>query len=55
MVNEIVLAILMKEGSRGILIVSSQRKFKFTIQIFSILTELTDTMLHTGRKGLSTS
>jgi len=42
MVNETLLAILKWEGSRGIPIVSSQRKFKFTIQVSSILTELTD-------------
>jgi len=44
-VNETALAILKRQGSRGILIVSSQRKFKFTIQVSSILTELTDKTL----------
>jgi len=38
-------AIPKRQGSRGIPIVSSQRKFKFTIQVLSILTELTDKML----------
>jgi len=32
-VDETALGILMRQGSRGILIVSSQRKFKFTIQV----------------------
>jgi len=44
-VDETALAILKQQGSRGIPIVSSQRKFKFTIQVSSILTELTDKML----------
>ena len=44
-VTETALAILKREGSRGILIVSSQRKIKQTIQVSSILTELTDKTL----------
>jgi len=44
-VDETALAILKRQGSRGIPIVSSQRKFKFTIQVSSILTELTDKTL----------
>ena len=44
-VDETALAILKQQGSRGIPIVSSQRRFKFTIQVSSILTELTDKML----------
>jgi hypothetical protein len=41
-VAETALAILKWQGSQGILIVSSQRKIKFTIQVLSIFTELTD-------------
>jgi len=44
-VDETALAILKRQGSRGIPIVSSQTKFKFTIQVSSILTELTDKTL----------
>jgi len=44
-VNETALAILKRQGSQGIPIVSSQRKFKFTIQVLSIHTELTDKTL----------
>jgi len=36
------LAMLKPQGSRGIPIVSSQRKFKFTLQLLSILTEMAD-------------
>jgi len=45
MVGETALGILRREGSRRIPIVSSQRKIKFTIQVLSILTELTDKTL----------
>jgi hypothetical protein len=45
MVDETALAIQQRQGSRGILIVCSQRTIKFTIQVFSILTELTDKTL----------
>jgi len=45
MVDETDLAILKRKGNRGILIVSSQRKLKFTIEVLSILTELTDKTL----------
>ena len=44
-VAETALAILKRQGSRGIPIVSSQKKIKFTIQVLSILTELTDKTL----------
>jgi hypothetical protein len=44
-VNETSLAILKCQGSRGIPIVSSQRKIKSTIQVSSILTESTDKTL----------
>jgi hypothetical protein len=44
-VDETALAILKRQGSRGISIVSSQRKIKLTIQVSSILTELTDKTL----------
>jgi uridylate kinase len=44
-VDETALAILKRQGSRGIPIVCSQRKIKFTIQVLSILTELTDKTL----------
>jgi hypothetical protein len=44
-VDETALAILKRQGSRGILIVCSQRKITFTIQVCTILTELTDKTL----------
>jgi hypothetical protein len=43
-VDATALAILEWQGSRGILIESSQRKIKFTIQVLSMLTELTNKM-----------
>jgi len=52
-VDETALAILERQGSRGIPIVSSQRKFKFTIDVSSLHTELTEKMLQTGSKGHS--
>jgi len=52
-VDETGLAILKRQGSRGIPIGSSQRKIKLTIQVSSILTELTDRTLQTGSKELS--
>jgi hypothetical protein len=45
MVDETALAILRRQGSREIPIVSSQRKIKLIIQVSSILTELTDKTL----------
>jgi len=44
-VDETTFAILKRERSQGILIISSQRKIKLTIQVSSILTELTDKTL----------
>jgi hypothetical protein len=44
-VAETALAILKRQGSRGIPILSSQKNMKFTIQVVSILTELTDKTL----------
>jgi len=44
-VDETALAILKRQGSQGIPIVRSQRKIKLTIQVSSILTELTDKTL----------
>jgi len=44
-VDETALAILKQQGSRGIPIVTSQRKIKLTIQVSSILIELTDKTL----------
>jgi len=44
-VAETALAILKWQGSRGIRIVSSQKKITFTIQVSSVLTELTDITL----------
>jgi len=44
-VAETALGILKRKGSRGIPIVSSQKKIKFTFQILSVLTELTDKTL----------
>jgi hypothetical protein len=52
-VDERALAIPMWQASRGIQIVSSQRKITLTIQVSSILTELTDKTLQTGSKGFS--
>jgi len=52
-VDETALAKLKRQGSRGIPIVCSQRKFKFSIQVLSLRTELTDKTLQTGRIGLS--
>jgi len=45
MVDEKALPIIKRQGSRGIPIVSLQRKIKYTIQVLSILTELTDKTL----------
>jgi len=44
-VDETALGILKQQGSRGIPMVSLQRKFTFTIQVLRILTELTDKTL----------
>jgi hypothetical protein len=44
-VEETALAILKRQGSRGNPIVCSQREIKFTIQVLTILTELTDKTL----------
>jgi hypothetical protein len=44
-VDETALDILKLQGSRGIPIVCSQRKIIFTIQVLSVLTELTGKML----------
>jgi len=44
-VDETALAILKQQESRGIPIVSPQRKIQLTIQVSTILTELTDKML----------
>ena len=52
MVNDTPLGIQERQGSWGITIVSSQRKFIFDILFLSILTELTDKMLQTGCSGL---
>jgi len=41
-VDETALTMLKRQGSRGIPIVSSQRKSKFTLQLLSILTEMAD-------------
>jgi len=51
-VDETSLAILRSQGSRGITIVTSHRKFILDIDVLSIYTELTDKMLQTGGKGL---
>jgi len=45
MVDETAMARLKSQGSQGIPILSLQRKFKCTIQVLSILTELTDKTL----------
>jgi hypothetical protein len=49
-VDKTAFTILKRQGSRGIPIVFSQRKIEFTIQVFTILTELTDKMLQTSSK-----
>jgi len=52
MVNETALAMLRWQGSWGITIVSSQRKFILDLLVWSILTELTDKTLQPGSKEL---
>ena len=51
-IDETALAILKRQGCRGITIVSSQRKSKFDHLIVPMSIPLTDTMLQTGSKGL---
>jgi len=51
-VDETALAILKRQGSRGITIVRMQKKFIFDSLLVPILTSLTDTMLETGSKEL---
>jgi len=51
-VDTTALAIQKRQESRQITIVSSQRKFGFHIQVWTILTELPDQMLQTGSSGL---
>jgi len=50
--HETAVAILKRQASQGITMVSSQRKFILDIHDWSIFTELTHTMLQTGSKGL---
>jgi len=50
--NETALAILRRQGSWRITILSSPRKFILDIQVWSIWTELTDKMLQTRSEGL---
>jgi hypothetical protein len=50
--NETALAIVNREWSRKIPIVSSQRKFSFDFQVLFTLTKLKDKMFQTGREGL---
>jgi hypothetical protein len=52
LIDESALSTLKWQGSRGTMIVNSQRIFMFDIYTLSILTELTDIMLQTGSKGL---
>ena len=47
-VDGIALAILKRQASQGITIVSSQRKFIFDIEVLSILTDLIHKTLQTG-------
>ena len=49
-VDETALAILKRQGSCGITIVRSQKKFMFDSLVLLILTLLTNTMLYTGCK-----
>jgi hypothetical protein len=51
-VDETALAILQRHESQGIPIVSSEKKIKFTIEVLSILAELTDKTLQSGSKEL---
>jgi len=51
-VEEKTLAILKRQGSRGITIVRLQKKIIFDNLVVSILTSLTDTTFKTGSKGL---
>jgi len=51
-VDETGLAILKRQWSSGIMQVSLLRKFIFAVQVWSILTELTDKMHQTGTWGL---
>jgi len=51
-IDEIALAILERQGSRGITIVSSLKKFIFHSLILPVLTQLTDSTLKTSSKGL---
>jgi len=52
-VDETALAILKRQGSRGIKIVRSPKKFTFDSEIMSIVTELIHKTLHTDSEGLS--
>jgi len=52
-IDETALAILKRQGSQGIRMVSSQRKFIFNSQISPILIHQTDTILQTASKGFS--
>jgi hypothetical protein len=51
-IGETALAILKRQGSRGITIVRMQKKFIFYSLVVPMLTSLTDTILKTGSKGL---
>jgi hypothetical protein len=51
-IGETALAILKRQGSRGITIVRMQKKFIFDSLVVPMLTSLTDTTLKTGSKGL---
>jgi hypothetical protein len=51
-VDETALAILKRQGSRGITIVRMEKNFIFDSLVVPILTSLTDTTLLTGSKGL---
>jgi len=52
-VDEAALAMIRKQGSRGIPIVSGQTKFEYNIVVRSIFTEVRDKTLWTAIKGLS--
>jgi len=52
MVEETALANLKRQGSRGITIVSCQRKLILNIQVWFIFTQVMDEMLQTGSEGV---
>jgi len=52
LVDETALAILKRQGSQGITLLSLQSKIIFHIQVLSMSTELTDETTQSGSEGL---